>query len=360
LLIIVITIAAMAGAMLVQVLSWDTLINEIHVTAFEGMLAILILGSTFMVVRAKSRLAALVGLGGIGFGVTIVFLMFSAPDLAATQFAVETLTVLLFVLVLFRLPKYVTISDPSSRFLDATAALLFGGMMTVITLVISAYPFTSHVSPFMEQASVPLAHGRNIVNVILVDFRGFDTMGEIIVLAIAAIGVSALLMFRPPESAPSPAKQQTVLPLLSYTRTRDSIILSTAARSLVPLMTLFSFFLLLRGHNEPGGGFTGGLIAASAFALFIIAYDVAHARSMLRVEPQTLMGVGLLIALFSGIPALFQGKPFMTGIWLPQKIPVIGKLGTPLIFDVGVYFLVLGIVLTIIFNLAEGAERNEK
>ncbi len=352
LLIIITTIAAMAGAMMFPIIPWDNLLVLPQVSLFEGMLAILILASALMVVWASSRLTALVALGGVGFGVTMVFLLFSAPDLAATQFSIETLTVLLFVLVLYRLPKYTILSRTSARVRDGIVALIFGGVMTLVVLVITTYPMSSHVSAYMEQASVPMANGRNIVNVILVDFRSFDTMGEIVVLAVAAIGVSALLMLRPTEQqSVRPVPQPPRLP--QQPRSGDSIILSTAARSLAPLMILFSFYLLLRGHNEPGGGFVGGLVASSAFALFIIAYDVQHARDMLRVDPQVLMGSGLLIALLSGLPAVFLGMPFMTGLWYSAKIPVIGKVGTPLVFDVGVYLLVVGIVLTIIFALAE-------
>ncbi len=132
-----------------------------------------------------------------------------------------------------------------------------------------------------------------------------------------------------------------------------SLVLSTATRYLAPLMVLFSFFLLLRGHNEPGGGFVGGLVAAASFALYVIAYDVKTARQRLHVDPRVLTCVGLLIALLSGLPALFQGKPFMTGLWWKQPIPVLGKAGTPLLFDTGVYLLVVGMTLMIIFALAE-------
>ncbi|NMB80420.1 MAG: Na+/H+ antiporter subunit B [Ignavibacteria bacterium] len=134
---------------------------------------------------------------------------------------------------------------------------------------------------------------------------------------------------------------------------RDSIILSTAVKYLIPLLLVFSFFLLLRGHNEPGGGFVGGLIAAAAYAIYTIANGVENAKQFLRIEPLFLIALGLLIALVSGLISLFAGEIFMTGLWMKNEIPVIGKIGTPILFDVGVYFLVLGIVTKIIFPLAE-------
>jgi multicomponent Na+:H+ antiporter subunit B len=133
----------------------------------------------------------------------------------------------------------------------------------------------------------------------------------------------------------------------------QSLILTTATRYLLPLLLLFSFFLLLRGHNEPGGGFVGGLVAAAAFALYAISGDVQSTRQVLKVEPRVLIGVGVLMAATSGVLPLFSGKPFLTALWLKQPLPVLGKVGTPLLFDVGVYLLVLGITLKIIFALAE-------
>jgi multicomponent Na+:H+ antiporter subunit B len=132
-----------------------------------------------------------------------------------------------------------------------------------------------------------------------------------------------------------------------------SLILSTATRYLLPLLLLFSIFLLLRGHNEPGGGFAGGLVAAAAFALYAIAHNVAQAKKALYVNPRTLIAAGLLVALSSGLISLLAGYPFMTGIWSSRILPVLGKVGTPLLFDIGVYLVVIGIALLIIFSLAE-------
>ena len=133
----------------------------------------------------------------------------------------------------------------------------------------------------------------------------------------------------------------------------QSLILTTATRYLLPLLLLFSFFLLLRGHNEPGGGFVGGLVAAAAFALYAIADDVKNTRQILKVEPRVLIGSGVLAAAFSGLIPLLTGKPFLAALWFKQPLPVFGKVGTPLLFDIGVYLLVLGVTLMIIFALVE-------
>ncbi|GAB4338222.1 MAG: Na+/H+ antiporter subunit B [Candidatus Abyssubacteria bacterium] len=132
-----------------------------------------------------------------------------------------------------------------------------------------------------------------------------------------------------------------------------SLILNTAARYLLPLLLVLSAYLLLHGHNEPGGGFVGGLVAAAAFALYTIAYGVGEARRVLRVDPKFLVGLGLLAALLSGCIALLSRKPFLTGVWSELGLPLEWKFGTPQLFDMGVYLVVIGVTLTIIFTLAE-------
>jgi multisubunit Na+/H+ antiporter MnhB subunit len=162
------------------------------------------------------------------------------------------------------------------------------------------------------------------------------------VLATAAIGVRALLRLgaaerpgvEPPRDAPL-----------------TSTIFRTAARLLMPLLLLFAVFLLLRGHDEPGGGFVGGLVAAAAFALYAISFGVQRARQALLVTPLTLLGAGLIIALASGIPAVLRGQPFMTAQWALGPV----ALGTPVLFDIGVFLVVAGVVLMMIFSLAEEA-----
>lgn len=134
-----------------------------------------------------------------------------------------------------------------------------------------------------------------------------------------------------------------------------SLILATAARFLFPLLLLFSVFLLLRGHNLPGGGFVGGLVAAAAFALYWLAFGTRTARRALRINPLTLIAAGLILAAGSGCVAFLSGRPFLTGLWVRLHVPVLGEVwaGTPLIFDTGVYLLVIGVLMLVITTLAE-------
>lgn len=132
-----------------------------------------------------------------------------------------------------------------------------------------------------------------------------------------------------------------------------SLFLNAAVRYLMPLLLIFSVFLLLRGHNEVGGGFVGGLVAAAAFMLYAIAHSPAEVHGLLPASPRTLITLGLLMALLSGLLPVFGGQPFQTSLWLPEPLPVLGKVGTPFLFDTGVYLLVIGVILHILLTLAE-------
>ena len=139
-----------------------------------------------------------------------------------------------------------------------------------------------------------------------------------------------------------------------------SSILQTAARLLMPLLLLFALFLLLRGHNQPGGGFVGGLVVAASFVLYSIAFSVDAARRALLVRPSTLLGIGLLVALVSGLPGVVLGQPFMTSVWTTVPLGSTDlDVGTPLVFDIGVFLAVIGVVLTIVFTLAEAVLTEE-
>lgn len=135
-----------------------------------------------------------------------------------------------------------------------------------------------------------------------------------------------------------------------------SLILRSAGQLLLPLLMVLSVYLLLRGHNAPGGGFIAGLVAAAAIALKLFAADIQSARGVLRVDPRVLIGVGLIVAIIAAVLAPLTGQgPLFKGLWVDVALPVVGKthLGTPLLFDLGVYLVVIGAVLTMVLTLAE-------
>jgi len=167
-----------------------------RITVYEAVTSLIMLIAVLYTVFTKSRLAAVAAMGIMGYAICMLFVIYSAPDLAMTQFSIDTLTVILFVLVLYKLPKYLTLSDYKMRIKDGVISLAFGTIITLLILEVLAEPINSEVSDYYAANAYVLAHGKNVVNVILVDFRGADTMIEISVLAIAAIGVFALLKLR--------------------------------------------------------------------------------------------------------------------------------------------------------------------
>jgi multicomponent Na+:H+ antiporter subunit A len=298
--------------------------------------------ATVLAVRAKARVTALLALGGVGYGVALLYALYGAPDLALTQVLVETLTLVLFAFILAKLPPMRSRSSPRRRALDALIAGAAGLAVAVALLAARAEPAGARVSDAMVADSYLVAKGKNVVNVILVDFRALDTLGEISVLAIAALGVAALLYNGSPTRGPGSQATATAM----Y---RASI------RWLVPLLYALSILLLLRGHNEPGGGFIGGLVAASAAILRELGRTDGANGPRSPVLP---VACGLAIALASAFPAWFHGQPWMQGVWLTWEpwLPLVGttKLGTPFLFDIGVYAVVFGVARWILDLLLRG------
>lgn len=214
--------------------------------------------------------------------------------------------------------------------------------MTTIALAAGVTPAPPVLHEFFDAAAYPEAKGRNVVNTILVDFRALDTMGEITVLAVAALGILALLRLAGRPSAST------------WDATSSAGVLRAAVRATLPVLLLFSLFLFWRGHDYPGGGFVAGLVAAAGIALYAIAYDAATARRLLRVSPATLIGAGLLIALLSALIPMLSGDPIFTGTWWYATLGgTEAKLGTPVIFDLGVLLVVLGVASALATALLE-------
>jgi multicomponent Na+:H+ antiporter subunit A len=324
-----------------------------------GLVVIEALGT----VGAPSRSAGAAALGAMGFAVALLFVLTGAPDLATTQFLVETLIVLVLALVLHRLPRDLPSlpASPGRKVTAAVVALTLGSGFTLLLLGVVNQPFDPHLSEFFSRASVPVGKGRNIVNVILVDFRALDTLGEAAVLGIAALGI--LILTRrdpsPHEAGPGRGRHDPHMPGAgpvpsgkTVSVRGESPILPSVARHLVPLLLLFSIYLLWRGHNEPGGGFVAGLMATGALALRVQATGPASGLRLLKAGPTTYLAGGLGITLISALWSVAAGRQFMTGLWVEVPFPGESlKLGTPLLFDVGVYLLVLGFGGTVLLAL---------
>ncbi|MGI9240931.1 MAG: hydrogen gas-evolving membrane-bound hydrogenase subunit E, partial [Verrucomicrobiales bacterium] len=295
----------------------------------------LIAGACIGVLRATQRMTAILMLGCIGFGVAGLFALYGAPDLAITQILVETLTLVLFGLAITGLPDLEQAPQPwGSRAVTIAVSSVVGIVFALLTLKALDLDFHEPIANEIAKRSLPEAFGRNVVNVILVDFRALDTLGEIAVLAIAALGVAGML-------------ERPRLDLPRGNRMESSVVMLASARFTAPAMVIFSVYLLLRGHNEPGGGFIGGLVAAMAAMLVHLARPERELR-LFKLGPVQMITIGLAAALLSGLPGLLYRSSYLAAIWGGSvTLPVVGKLkfGTPLVFDVGVYLVVAGITL---------------
>ncbi|WP_347303034.1 hydrogen gas-evolving membrane-bound hydrogenase subunit E [Croceibacterium sp. TMG7-5b_MA50] len=302
------------------------------------------LGGGIAATRAASLLGAMIATGLTGFAIALTFMMNGAPDLALTQFAVEVLLVVLLTALLLAVPLATAATrSPLMRRVDALVACAVGVLLFCGFVDMAADPQASPASEFYGRAAYLVGKGHNVVNVILVDFRAFDTLGETTVIAIAAVLARSLLMTR--GGTVLAGQPQPV-----------HFSLMVSGRVLSWLLFAASLVILWRGHDQPGGGFVGGLVAALAFALLALAYGVDWAERALRVRPLTLVGAGMLCALASGLPGVMAGQPYLTHLWW-EPDGWLPKVGTTMVFDLGVYLVVLGAVLTFLFGLQREAAR---
>ncbi|RLT99223.1 monovalent cation/H+ antiporter subunit A [Ketobacter sp.] len=316
-----------------------------------GFCAALMIAATFVTLWwSHRRLVALIALSVVGLIVSIAFTYFSAPDLALTQLSVEVVTILLFLLALFFLPqKSPTIDSPLSIIVrDFSVAALFGSVIGTICYAMLTRPLDS-ISDFFMENSKPGGGGTNVVNVILVDFRGFDTLGEITVLGIAALGIykvlAQMLVFMP--SADSKGYR--------WSKETHPFLLAVVSQSLLPLALLVSAFIFLRGHNMPGGGFIAGLITAIALIQQYVAHGVVWMKGRMPINYLGLIASGLLISTLSGLGSWAFGRNFLTTWFDHFHLPLVGEfeLASAMVFDFGVYLTVIGATLLILANLGK-------
>ncbi|WP_296808582.1 monovalent cation/H+ antiporter subunit A [Thiocapsa sp.] len=295
----------------------------------------------------RRRLTALIVMGALGLLVSLIFVKFSAPDLALTQLSVEVVTIVLLLLALYFLPQYSPAeSSWPRRIRDIGVAGLAGGGAAALTWSVLTRPYESIADYFLEN-SVPGGGGGNVVNVILVDFRGFDTLGEISVLALAGLGIYAMLR---DLRLPGPACDARGRP---WNWDMHPTIMAALTRLLLPLALLVSVFIFLRGHNLPGGGFIAGLITAIALIMQYLANGVEWTHSRMTSNLHPVIGAGLLIGLLTGLASLVFGYPFLTSAFTHVHWPVIGdfELASAIAFDLGVYLVVVGATLLILVHL---------
>lgn len=327
-----------------------------HAPALAIVLWLLLFSSCWMMLWFHhERIKAVLISGAIGLVVTMVFICFSAPDLALTQITVDVVTTVLLLMSLSLLPQLTPYeSSVSRRWRDALIAIGGGLGIAWITWLILTRDHNS-ISWFFMQQSIPLGGGTNVVNVILVDFRGFDTFGEITVLGIAGIGALCLMDGMRTHGT-------TMTQGLSYRFNPSPLMLRITASWILPIALVVSLYIFLRGHNLPGGGFIAGLITALALIIQYMALGQDHAEQLLKAKSGRLyeiwIGTGLVIAGLTGLGAWFWGRPFLTSAHFYVSPPILGEmhLATAALFDVGVYITVVG--ATMLLNSVLGDSRH--
>ena len=317
-----------------------------NAVAIGGWL-MLVAATAGMVMMHRNRLLSLILIGIVGLMVSVGFVFFSAPDLAMTQFTVEVVTIILLLLALNFLPNKTPVESSVLRRVRDTSIAIFGGLATFAL----SYHYmlrdavTAPISEFHLANSYKGGGGTNVVNVILVDFRGFDTYGEIIVL-----GIAALLIYALKETllgGPVRARLLNRKPDQKRAGNQHPMMMVVLTRGIMPVVLLVGFYIFLRGHNEPGGGFIAGLIVSIAVVMQYMASGFGWASARLRYPYHGVIGAGVLIAGFTGIGSWFVGKPFLTSDFTYVRIPPFEEfeLATAALFDLGVFLAVVGAVM---------------
>ena len=374
LMVVIAGLTGLASALIVP-LTWG---DRARVPAAPGFALLWVIGGTAAIGAAWQakfhRLAALTLLGVVGLVLCISFAWFSAPDLALTQLAVEVVTMVLFLLGLRWMPKRAP--EVSARVArrswwrrrrDFGLALLIGAGLSALSYALLTRHAPLSISPYFIEQARPAGGGGNVVNVMLVDFRAFDTLGEITVLGIVGLTVYALLRrFRPPLEVIDKPPQQRIergADLLGEAEDADGQryleVPAVLVRLLLPVAGLFAFHLFMRGHNEPGGGFVAGLVVAIAFIAQYMVGGTRWVEARLNLRPPRWIGIGLLLALLTGLGSLAVGYPFLTTHTAHVNWPLVGEVHLPsaAIFDLGVFAVVVGSTLLLLTAIAHQSLR---
>lgn len=365
----------------------------------QAGMVVVVIAAVVMLTRTAHRMTAVLLLGVVGYGVAVLFAVQGAPDLALTQTVVETVTLVVFVLVLRRFPTEFSVRPQASRRLRALLGVAVGVTVAVLGLLATGARIHEPVTVNYPQEVYEFGYGRNIVNVTLVDTRAWDTIGELSVLLVAATGVASLMFVRGRRHPPNAKVRQTALRTamvwhdglegvhrvvpdvqhltpaphlrapsrgqgwLSSTNTltprRRSVIVEIGTRMLFPALLVFSLFLLFSGHNAPGGGFAGGTVAGIAFITRYLAGGRFELHEAAPISPGRLLGIGMGTAVLAALaPVVFGGTILQTTVF-DFHWPIFGPvhLATALFFDIGVYLIVVGLVLDLLNSLGGEIDR---
>ncbi len=396
---VLLVVVCLPGSVLLLTTEWPRG-TRLWDTPAQLLVGLIIVAAAFLAAGSRGRLKAIVLVGVTGYGTAMLFLLHGAPDLALTQILVETVSLVIFVLVLRKLPKYFTDRPlAASRWWRIVIAGLVGITVAGLVFVAAGARTATPVSDAYYEAAYTFGYGRNIVNVTLVDTRAWDTMGEISVLVVAATGVASLIFIRrryteeSPQRSPAQRRRgrrfgrpaQAVRPTpggrttwlrgtVQLSPLKRSIIFEVITRLLFPVMVLYALFLLFSGHNNPGGGFAGGLVAGLALTIRYLAGGPAELDEAAPVDAGQVLGAGLLVAGSSAVaPVLVGGRigqsyaldiaaPYLSYLPTPWgELPLLGDvhLVSSLAFDIGVFLVVIGVMLDLARSLGAGIDQHE-
>ncbi len=321
--------------------------------------AMLVAATCGLVIMHRQRLLALILIGIVGLMVSVGFVYLSAPDLAMTQFTVEVVTIILLLLALNFLPNQTPVESTTLRRTRDAVVSVAAGLATFGLAY--HYLLRDFIDPSISEFHLANSYkgggGTNVVNVILVDFRGFDTFGEIIVL-----GIAALLIYALTETLLSgPVRRRLLNRVPDQPRSGDMhpMMMVVVTRVIMPVVLLVGFYIFMRGHNEPGGGFIAGLIVSIAVVMQYMASGFSWASARLKYPYHGVIGAGVLVAGLTGIGSWFVGKPFLTSDFTYVRIPPFYKfeLATAALFDLGVFLAVVGAVMLSLESFSRLARR---
>ncbi len=338
----------------------------------QAAVVIIVATASFFATRARRRLKAVVLVGVSGYGAGVLFFLHGAPDLAMTQVLVETVTIVAFVLVMRRLPPY--FSDRPftyERWVRVAIAVAAGTVVTTIALIAGGARIHPPVSEAFPEQAYDVGGGANVVNVTLVDIRAWDTLGEISVLVVAATGIASLIFVRSRggrllpsrrvlESVRQPGEHRVWLPGgRALAPERRSVMFEVVTRLIFHVIVLYSIYLLFAGHNSPGGGFLGGLVAGLALVVRYLAGGRHELAVAAPIDAGVLVGGGLVPAVGTGFVSLLTGGAMLESYIFDFEVPVLGSvhLVTSVFFDIGVYFVVAGLMLDILRSLGAEIDR---
>ena len=315
------------------------------VLPFDTFVIAGIVASSLLVVFLRERLTRVVTIGVVGVFMCALFALRGAPDLALTGFLVEIVMFIVVLVVLKQLPLETVPAESKWHSAGKAAIAAVGGSLFgfLVYMVLQA-PLAESIHPYFARTSEALAGGLNVVNVILVDYRGFDTFGEILVLCLAGLGVFGLRTVwvggRAKSEPPKELKMKSLPP---------SQILSAISAVAIPLTLILALYLTLRGHNSPGGGFIGGLTFAAGLILEMLAVGRRRFLALIGVKGHVLYSIGLALALVTGLVPMLFGLPFLTSA-VVQSV----HFSTATFFDLGVFLVVVGVTLDLVTLLEEG------